>query len=68
MEYLVQINTGAGQITIGTFSTLAAARAYLAPIRSGVIVPLFPPHLATARALIQTPNAAALENILKHKA
>jgi hypothetical protein len=65
MEYLVQINTAAGQITVGTFSTLATARAYLAPIRSGVIVPLFPPHLATARQLIETPTAGQLADILK---
>jgi hypothetical protein len=51
MRYLVQLNT--------------AARAYLAPIRSGVIVPLFPPHLATARQLIETPTAGQLADILK---
>ena len=59
MEYLIQLDTAAGQITIGTFSTLATARAYLAPIRSGVIVPLIPATLATA----QTLNTATREQI-----
>jgi hypothetical protein len=59
MRYLVQLDTAAGQITIGTFSTLAAARAYLAPIRSGVIVPLISATLATA----QTLNTATREQI-----
>ena len=59
MRYLVQLDTAAGQITIGTFATLAAARAYLAPIRSGVIVPLIPSTLATAHTL----NTATREQI-----
>ncbi len=51
MTYLIQIDTAAGQITVGHFDTLAAARDYLAGIRSGVIVPLIPAHLATAQQL-----------------
>ena len=51
MTYLIQIQTAAGQITVGHFDTLAAARKYLAGVRSGVIVPLIPAHLATAQTL-----------------
>jgi hypothetical protein len=51
MTYLIQIQTAAGQITVGHFDTLAAARKYLAGVRSGVIVPLIPAHLATAQQL-----------------
>ena len=51
MTYLIQIDTAAGQLTIGHFDTLAAARKYLAGVRSGVIVPLIPAHAATAQQL-----------------
>ena len=51
MTYLIQIQTAAGQITVGHFDTLAAARKYLARVRSGVIVPLIPAHAATAQQL-----------------
>ena len=54
MTYLIQIQTAAGQITIGHFDTLAAARKYLAGVRCGVIVPLIPAHLATAQTLTTT--------------
>jgi hypothetical protein len=51
MTYLIQIQTAAGQITVGHFDTLAAARKYLAGVRSGVIVPLIPADAATAQTL-----------------
>jgi hypothetical protein len=51
MTYLIQIQTAAGQITVGHFDTLAAARKYLARVRSGVIVPLIPAHAITAQQL-----------------
>ena len=51
MTYLIQIQTAAGQLTIGHFDTLTAARDYLAGISSGQIVPLIPAHLATAQTL-----------------
>ena len=51
MRYLIQIDTAAGQLTVGNFDTLAAARKYLARVRSGVIVPLIPAHAATAQQL-----------------
>ena len=51
MTYLIQIQTAAGQITVGHFDTLTAARDYLAGISSGQIVPLIPAHLATAQTL-----------------
>ena len=51
MTYLIQIQTAAGQLTVGHFDTLAAARKYLAGVRSGVIVPLIPAHAATAQQL-----------------
>jgi hypothetical protein len=56
MRYLIQIDTAAGQLTIGHFDTLTAARDYLAGIRSGVIVPLIPAHLATAQQLATMPR------------
>jgi hypothetical protein len=51
MTYLIQIDTAAGQLTIGHFDTLAAARDYLAGVRSGVIVPLIPADAITAQQL-----------------
>ena len=51
MTYLIQIQTAAGQLTVGHFDTLTAARDYLAGISSGQIVPLIPAHLATAQTL-----------------
>lgn len=51
MTYLIQIQTAAGQLTIGHFDTLAAARKYLARVRSGVIVPLIPADAITAQQL-----------------
>lgn len=56
MTYLIQIHTAAGQLTVGHFDTLAAARDYLAGIRSGVIVPLIPAHAATAQQLATMPR------------
>ena len=56
MTYLIQIQTAAGQLTIGHFDTLTAARDYLAGIRSGVIVPLIPAHAATAQQLATMPR------------
>lgn len=38
------------------------------PIRSGIIALLFPPHLTTARALVEAPNTATPANILENKA
>ena len=51
MTYLIQIQTAAGQITIGHFDTLTAARKYLAGVRSGLIVPLIPADAITAQQL-----------------
>ena len=51
MTYLIQIQTAAGQLTVGHFDTLTAARKYLAGVRSGVIVPLIPAHAITAQQL-----------------
>jgi hypothetical protein len=56
MRYLIQIDTAAGQLTVGHFDTLAAARKYLARVRSGVIVPLIPAHAATAQQLATMPR------------
>ena len=56
MTYLIQIQTAAGQLTVGHFDTLAAARDYLAGVRSGVIVPLIPAHAATALQLTTMPR------------
>lgn len=56
MTYLIQIQTAAGQLTVGHFDTLAAARDYLAGISSGVIVPLIPAHAATAQQLATMPR------------
>ena len=56
MTYLIQIDTAAGQLTVGHFNTLAAARDYLVGIRSGVIVPLIPAHAATAQQLATMPR------------
>jgi len=51
MTYLIQIQTAAGQITVGHFDTLTAARKYLAGVRSGLIVPLIPADAITAQQL-----------------
>jgi len=51
MTYLIQIQTAAGQLSVGHFDTLAAARKYLAGVRSGVIVPLIPADAITAQQL-----------------
>ena len=51
MTYLIQIQTAAGQLTVGHFDTLTAARKYLARVRSGVIVPLIPSDAITAQQL-----------------
>jgi hypothetical protein len=51
MTYLIQIQTAAGQLTVGHFDTLTAARKYLAGVRSGVIVPLIPADAITAQQL-----------------
>lgn len=56
MTYLIQIQTAAGQITVGHFDTLAAARDYLAGISGGQIVPLIPAHAATAQQLATMPR------------
>ena len=47
MRYLVELNTIAGQITLGPFDTLETARKYLAGTR-GRICPLWPPATAAA--------------------
>ena len=51
MTYLIQIQTAAGQLTVGHFDTLTAARKYLSKVRSGVIVPLIPADAITAQQL-----------------
>jgi hypothetical protein len=56
MRYLIQIDTAAGQLTIGHFDTLTAARKYLSKVRSGVIVPLIPADAATAQQLATMPR------------
>lgn len=50
MRYLVELDTIAGQITLGPFDTLEAARKYLAGIR-GRICPLWPPATAAANLI-----------------
>ncbi len=52
MRYLVELDTIAGQITLGPFETLEAARKYLAGIR-GRICPIWPP-VANAAELVES--------------
>ena len=47
MRYLIELDTIAGTITLGTFDTIEAARKYLAGTR-GRICPLWPPATAPA--------------------
>jgi len=66
MRYLIELDTIAGTITLGTFDTIEAARKYLAGTR-GRICPLWPPVIAAAD-LIESYSAndldKKLENIL----
>ena len=55
MRYLIELDTIAGTITLGTFDTLEAAQKYLAGIR-GRICPLWPPATAPAE-LIESHSA-----------
>ena len=50
MRYLVELDTIAGTITLGTFDTLEAARKYLAGTR-GRICPIWPPVAAAAELI-----------------
>ena len=52
MAYLVEIDTAAGLIIVGTFATLKAAQKYAAG--KGSIRPLFPPAIPAAD-LIELP-------------
>lgn len=63
MKYLVELDTIAGQITLGPFDTLKAARKYLAGIR-GRICPLWPPA-ATAADLIESHSQNDLQKKLE---
>ena len=47
VKYLIELDTIAGTITLGTFDTIEAARKYLAGTR-GRICPLWPPATAPA--------------------
>ena len=47
MKYLIELDTIAGTITLGTFDTIETARKYLAGTR-GRICPLWPPATAAA--------------------
>ena len=63
MRYLVELDTIAGQITLGPFDTLEAARKYLAGIR-GRICPLWPPATAAAK-LIESHSQTDLQKKLE---
>ena len=58
MRYLIQLDTIAGTITLGTFDTIEAARKYLAGTR-GRICPIWPPATAAAE-LIESHSATDL--------
>ena len=55
MRYLIELDTIAGTITLGTFDTIEAARKYLAGTR-GRICPIWPPATAPAE-LIESHSA-----------
>ena len=63
MTYLVELDTIAGTITIGTFDTIEAARKYLAGTR-GRICPIWPPVIAAAN-LIESYSANDLDTKLE---
>ena len=63
MRYLVELDTIAGTITLGTFDTIEAARKYLAGTR-GRICPLWPPVIAAAD-LIESYSANDLDKKLQ---
>jgi len=52
MAYLVEIDTAAGLIIVGTFATLKAAQKYAAG--KGSIRPLFPPAIPAAELVAFT--------------
>ena len=58
VRYLIELDTIAGTITLGTFDTIKAARKYLAGTR-GRICPLWPPVIAAAN-LIESHSATDL--------
>ena len=62
MRYLVELDTIAGTITLGTFDTIEAARKYLAGTR-GRICPIWPPVIAAAD-LIESYSANDLDKKL----
>jgi len=62
MRYLIELDTIAGTITIGTFDTIEAARKYLAGTR-GRICPIWPPVIAAAN-LIESYSANDLDKKL----
>jgi hypothetical protein len=67
MRYLIELDTIAGTITLGTFDTIEAARKYLAGTR-GRICPLWPPATAAAELIeSHSPNELLkkLEKYLK---
>lgn len=63
MRYLVELDTIAGQITVGPFDTIETAKKYLAGIR-GRICPLWPPATAAAD-LIESHNQTDLQKKLE---
>jgi hypothetical protein len=63
MRYLIELDTIAGTITIGTFDTIEAARKYLAGTR-GRICPIWPPVIAAAN-LIESYSANDLDKKLE---
>jgi len=58
MRYLIELDTIAGTITLGTFDTIEAAQKYLAGTR-GRICPIWPPATAPAD-LIESHSANEL--------
>ena len=63
MKYIIELETIAGTITLGTFDTIEAARKYLAGTR-GRICPIWPP-VATAAELIESHSANDLDKKLE---
>ena len=63
MKYLIELDTIAGTITLGTFDTIEAARKYLAGTR-GRICPIWPPVIAAAN-LIESYSANDLDKKLQ---
>jgi hypothetical protein len=59
--YIVEIQTAAGRLTVGTFQTLQEAVSYAG--RHGMVVPVFPATVSVL-ALLEAPNTDKLAQLL----